>query len=197
MEKEKVPDIYVQEASHLYDWETYAMLQKKCSATTDNFTGETMEYALDRLLNRPQRKATAEQLAKDLVSEGRKRLKKFRTHISVHREVLPDEVRNLRVTEEVPTMRLGEVLVIIQSFFSSLTRKQLTTLQLWLDEEGFNENIISLSLGVSLRQFYNIKKSIHNRIMKDERLKTAFQLAIEHFMFSKADFMALIPGGSL
>ena len=197
MEKTKVTDVYVQEASRSYDWETYAMLQKKCSATTDNFTGETVEYALDKLLNRPQRKATGEQLAKDLISEGRKRLKKFREHISVHQEVLPDEVRSLQITEDVPAMGIREVLIIIQGFFGSLTNQQLTALRLWLDEEGFTESIISLNLGVSVRQFYNIRKGIHERILKSERLKTAFQLSIERFMFGKAEFAALIPGGSL
>jgi hypothetical protein len=170
-------------------------LQNKRKRLRLNFNVEAVEYALDKVLQFTNRKATGEQLGKDLYRDGKRKATRLNNFTQLDDELsIEDTSAGFEDTSFSTTSFHSSVCNELSCFFGALSYQERAVLSIALAGQKSNEAYIQEILGVGSRQFRNILYKIQNRIRNNSSISFVFDIAINYWGFNKTDFQKLIGG---
>lgn len=176
---------YVPIETKQVDWVAFESLQnkrekllKKELKSNTFFKLDAIEYALDRVLEKPERLATGEQLAKDLFRDGKRVTLNQFGYIGknkIHREnyAIVQETEHLQ--PEIDNQNFEKAIILIKSGFQALPKKE--ALALYLHTVGLtSEKDINQFLGVTVRHYRNLLNQAREKLNSLPDFKEAFML---------------------
>ena len=157
---------YVRSQTQLVDWEAVTYLQDKRRLTKKEFHLDAIEYALDRVLLCPKRKAGGEKLAKDLFRDG-KRITASNQGLSGPNLINKQTYFFLEPTKDMqPDIKDRSLLIAIETVraaFQQLSLKE--ALALYLRTMGLHSaDNIQRVLGTTVRQYRNLYNQSRDKL---------------------------------
>ncbi len=163
------------------DWIAFQSLQKQRLGSKESCI-DAIEFALERVLKKPKRKAVGEQLARDLFSDGQKvrpAHKAFKGRDLVARRMYEYEQSQFSLQKDVPDDSLSLAVQTLKSAFKQLTEKE--AIALYIRYAGINDPVkIKTLLGVSVRQYRNILNQSRERLKSISGFTEAYFLTYIH-----------------
>lgn len=167
MQKTTLGDNYTPNTPQQIDWNAVDYLQKKCLTANDGFKIDSMEYALNRLLEKPNRLATGEQLAKDLYRDGKRvtiSCRAIKGNSLKHKKMYVAQLPKEDFQSEIEEQSIHAAIQLVKSSFQKLPKKE--ALAIYIRTIGQTPEIINQYLGVTIRQYRNLlrqaRKSLHS-----------------------------------
>ena len=176
---------YVPTETQQVDWTAFEFLQEKRKSLFERelksntyFKLDAIEYALDRVLEKPNRLATGEKLAKDLFRDGKRVVatQLARTATSKQRR---DDYGYLQEKEdrqvEFEDRNFEKAIILVKSSFEALAKKE--ALALYLFTVGLTSEVeIKEFLNVSTRQYRNLLNQAKAKLNELPGFREAFML---------------------
>lgn len=151
-------DSCVQPETNAIDWNAIIFLQRKRRVTRKGFNLDSIEYALDKLLQLPDRKSAGKQLAKDLFRDGKRVTASSQGLIG--RSLINKQTYHYLEPKDVEQAPVKDASIhiaiqVVTLAFKNLSHREMLALQ--IRSRGNVSGIdIDQLLGVSTRQYRNI-----------------------------------------
>lgn len=176
---------YVPSQTQQVDWTAFEFLQEKRKSLLERelksntyFKLDAIEYALDRVLEKPNRLATGEKLAKDLFRDG-KRVVATQLGRTDKSKARRDDYEYLQEKQdrqiELEDLNFEKAIILVKSSFQALPKKE--ALALYLFTVGLtSEAEIKEFLNVSTRQYRNLLNQAKAKLNALPSFREAFLL---------------------
>ncbi|WP_412476184.1 hypothetical protein [Flavobacterium sp. TBRC 19031] len=180
---------YVPSETEQVDWVAFEFLQNKRENLLEKslksntyFKIDAIEYALDRVLENPNRLATGEQLAKDLFRDGKRVISSrlgLQGNGKVRREAYEYNQEKDVSQVEFENYNFENAVILIKSSFIALPKNE--ALALYLHTVGLTtaENIKQF-LNVTVRHYRNLLNQAKRKLQDCPGFKEAFLLIHLH-----------------
>jgi len=196
MHKLSLPGLSTNPTTSNIDWVAYDYLQKRHLKSTGHFQLEALDYAMDRVLEVPERSVTGVQLAEYLFRDGKrviatrlKRNSKQNKAIDQFYDLQPTSV----VSEILDSDRFSYANEVIRKALSSLTPKERTAL--YLRAAGYDsQEVIEDILHIGRRQYRNVLSQSRVKLEQFSGFKDSyFELIQNSDVFNeKADVLTYL-----